>query len=492
MTLLLPALLALVADDVETSQKALSDAYVACDRPAAERAAASLVKLNSPEALAAAFRTGADTLAALEKELARQAHEMELNQLVRDKDGRITPRGDAAKYFAAKKAWDALILKIDALNAVLPRSMAQMSRLPSAKGLAAVLRASPDWFARAAAADGLGRIDDPLALEALLAQAKVETSAGVRVALADALGLKCKGSEEAKKVLLGWIENPYWQVKIAAAQGLAKSGDRKGCVPPLIAILKGLSGRVREEINGALKTLTGVNKHGDPAAWAEWWDKNEEALLAGTYVVKPFERADERGITSFYGIPFYSSRVIFIIDTSNSMAETGRWKPEPNDSDKLEGDRRLDVAKFELRKIVRQLPDNAMFDIIGVNQGLTLLSEKMVVAAKPSRDTAFKFLQGLQMKVGTDLHGALTRSLEFAGGGWNAPLRDDSIDTIYFLSDGVPTAGMTDRERLVDRMLDAVRYKRIVVHSISIDAPAHGKVVLRTLAESTGGQFVER
>jgi hypothetical protein len=123
---------------------------------------------------------------------------------------------------------------------------------------------------------------------------------------------------------------------------------------------------------------------------------------------------------------------------------------------------------------------------------VTLLNEKMVVASKGTRDGAFKFIQGLQMKIGTDLQGALSRSLDFAGGGWNAPLREDSIDTVYFLSDGVPTYGMTDRTRLIEQMLDALRYKRIVIHTISCDAPPQGKALLKSLAEATGGQMVER
>jgi hypothetical protein len=495
MALLLQALLLLCADEVDSARQALSEAYAACDRSAADRAIGILVKLNNdrcPEALAQAFKTGADLLADLEKDQKKYAKEVEANEIVRDKDGRPYSKGDLTRYYAAKKAFDAITLKTDVLNIVLPRSMLQMSKLSSIPGLAAVLRGSPEWLPRAAAADGLARSDDPAALEALLAQAKVESSPGVRTAIAEALGLKARESEEAKKVLFSWIESPFWQIRIVSARALARSGDRKRCVPPLIAVLRTSNGRVRYEINESLKALTGVTKHGDPAAWKAWWDANEEELLGGTYVVKPFERADEQGITSFFGIPFHSSRVVFIIDSSSSMGESGKWKPEATESDKLEGDRRIDVAKFELRKIVRQMPENALFDIFAVNAGVTLLNDKMVAASKPTREGAFKFIQGLQLKIGTDLHGALSRSLDFAGGGWNAPLREDSIDTLYFLSDGVPTYGVTDRTRLVNQMLDAVRYKRIVIHTIACDAPPQGKIVLKSLADATGGQLVER
>jgi hypothetical protein len=502
MKLLAAALLfipAATVDEVDTARAALADAFAAFNRTAADRSGAALLKLNGercPEAFAAAWKSGFDLYLELEKDQKKWAREVEANQMYRDADNRPVFRGDKDRYYAAKKNFDLVSPKVDALAAALPRALGQMSKLSSpaaVNGLAAILSSSHDWLPRAASADALGKIDDPAALEALLARAKTEDSAAVRVALADALGFKSKGSEAARKVLMSWLENPFWQLRIAAAQGLARSGDRKGAVPPLIAALRTATGRLRQEFNECLKTLTGVNKHGDFAAWKDWWDKNEEALLGGTYEVKPFERADERGITSFYGIPFTSSRVIFILDTSSSMSETGKWKPEAGvEGDKLEGDRRIDVARFELRKIIRQMQDGALFNVIGVNFSLALLSDKMVLAGKGTRDSSFKFIQGLQVKVGTDLNAALTRCLDFAGGGWTSPLLTDSIDTIYFISDGVPTSGQIDRERLVDRVIDAVRYKKILIHSIAIDAPALGKGVMKALADGTGGQFVER
>jgi hypothetical protein len=487
-----------LADEVETARGALTDAFSACDRTKAERAGATLLRLNSehsPEAFAEAFKTGLPLFLEMEKDQKKWAREMTANEIVRDQDNRPVSRGDKDKFFAAQKQFLLVTPKLEALGAALPRSMVQMSKLSNPAAvpeLASVLATSADWLPRAASAEALGKIDDPAALEALLTRAKTEDQAAVKVALADALGLKSKGSEAARKALLPWLEGPFWQVRIAAAHGLARSGDMKFAAPPLIQMLKTATGRLRQEVNECLKALTGVNKHGEFAAWKDWWETNEEALLGGTYQVKPFERADDRGITSFYGVPFYSSRVIFIIDTSSSMTESGAWKPETVDGDKLEGDRKIDVAKFELRKIIRQMPDGTLFNVIGVNFFVTLLGEKMVPSGKGTRDTAFKFLQGLQIKVGTDLNAALIRGLDFAGGGWNTPLREDSIDTIYFLSDGVPTSGMIDRDRIVGRVIDAVRYKRIVIHSVAVDAPPQGKAVMKALAEGTGGQYVER
>src|SRR5207247_2149870 len=150
--------------------------------------------------------------------------------------------------------------KVEALNAALPHAMGQMSKLSSpdcVKGLVATLRGSAEWLPRAASADALGKIDDPAALEALLARAKVEENAAVKVALADALGFKAKTSEEARKVLLSWVENPFWQIRLSVAHAIAHSGD-KAQTPVLIGMLKAAQGRMKVEVNEALKKLVGV------------------------------------------------------------------------------------------------------------------------------------------------------------------------------------------------------------------------------------------
>ncbi|HXX95046.1 MAG TPA: HEAT repeat domain-containing protein [Planctomycetota bacterium] len=498
MKVLALAFLLFLPDEIDTARTALSDAFAKCDRSAALRAGMTILKLNaegSPEAFGEPWKPGYQLYLELEKEQKKWAREMAANELIRDADGRPVSRGDKDRFYAAQKQYYIVTPKVDALASALPRAMVQMSKLsnPAAvKGLTALLTSSSDWLPRAAAADALGRLDDPAALEALLGRARTEDQAAVKVALADALGLKAKSSEAARKVLMSWLENPFWQIRVAAIRGLARSGDKKLAAPPLIQSLRTANGRLRQEVNEALKALTGVNKHGDYAAWKEWWEKNEEELLGGTYQVKPFERADERGITSFYGLPFTSGRGLFIIDTSSSMTEVSDWKPETAENDKLEGDRKIDVAKFELRRIIRQIPDGTLFNVISVNFFVTLLGDKMVPATKATRENAMKYLKDLPIKPGTDLHAGLTRGLDFAGGLWNSPLREDSIDTIYFLSDGVATSGIVDRDRIVDRVLDSLRYKKVIIHCIAVDAPAQGKIVMKALAEGTGGNYVER
>jgi hypothetical protein len=496
MHILLVFSLALFAqEEIDKARLALNKALTALDRSGVDRACATLVKLNDekvPDLLIGSFRAGLLQIAEFEKERLRIVKEMEKVEIVRDKDGKII-RGDNNKWTMLKYEYDIVAGKIDVLNGALPRIVSQIGKLTTTKAIVVALNNTPEWYPRACCAEALGRIEQPEALAALIARAGKEIEPGVRIAISDALALQTAKSEEAKKALLPWLEGGIWESRLAAAQALTRSGDRK-FVPMIIKMLPNASTRMKYELDECLKKLTGgVTKHGEFSAWNAWWDKNENEFLGGTYVVTLSDRSDGPGVTQFYGIPLHSTKVVFIIDVSLSMKDPTTWKPEIDvGTDKLEGERAIDVARYELRKIVKQLPEGALFDIIGMYGRLALLSEKWVVAARDAREKAVKFIQGLEIRTGTDVHGALIRALDFSGGNWNTPPRDDSIDTIFILSDGVPSVGLIDRNQLPDRILDASRFKRIAITSVAIDPPKEGRDFLKKIAEGTGGFFVQR
>ena len=496
MSLLL-ALLLLQAppEEVDKAKDALNKAVAALDRYGADRACATLVKLNDekcPDLFIGAFRAGVLQIAELEKERLRLQKEMEKVEVVRDKEGKIT-KGDNNKWLQFKHDHDIVASKIEILNGALPRILAQIGRLTTTKAIIIALNNTPEWYPRACCAEALGKIEQPEAVAALVARAGKEIEPGVRIAIADALAPHVEKNEEAKKALVPWLEGGIWGSRLAAAQALTRSGDKK-LIPLLIKMLPNASARMKYEIDECLKKLTGgVTRHGEFAAWTAWWEKNENEVLAGTYVATLADKAEGPGVTKFYGIPLHSTKVVFILDVSLSMKEPTTWKPEIDvGTDKLEGDRAIDIARYELRKIIKQLPEGASFDIIGMYGRLLLLNERWVIAAKDAREKAVKFIQALEIKTGTDVHGALMRALDFSGGNWNTPPREDSVDTIFILTDGMPSVGMTDRGQLADRVLDAARFKRIAITAIGLAPPKEGRDILKKIADGTGGVYVQR
>jgi len=488
--------LLLGADDAETQRDALLKSLEKLDRSGVDRACNALVKLDderAPEFFAAGFRAGLIQTAAMEKDRLKFVKDMKEVEVVRDKDGRVT-KGDGNKWTMLRYDYDILSNKIDILTGAVPRIAGQMSRLKATKGIITLLNGAPEWYLRACCAEALGRSDAPEALPALLARAKTEAEPGVRIAISDALAPKIKGNDEIRAALLPWLESGTWGVKLAAAQALTKSEDVK-LVPNLIKLLQTGSGRMKYEINECLKKLTRADRHGDYAAWSAWWEKNDNEVLAGTYVPPAAEMAERQmaPVTMFYGIPVNSTKVVFIIDTSLSMKDPATWKPEIQEKDeKLDGERGLDIARYELRRIIRGLADGVQYDVLAMYGRILPLSEKWVVSGRASREAALKFVNGLEPKVGTDVHLALIRALDFSGGNWNTPPREDSVDSVFILTDGIPSVGLMDRAQLADRILDAARFKRIAITSIAIEGTKESRDTLKRISDGTGGAFVKR
>jgi len=70
---------------------------------------------------------------------------------------------------------------------------------------------------------------------------------------------------------------------------------------------------------------------------------------------------------------------------------------------------------------------------------------------------------------------------------------DDSelaADTMFFLSDGKPTAGvLIDTRDIEVAIADINRFRKVVIHTLSIGNFSNG--FLRNLAQSNGGVFVD-
>src|SRR5205823_4324531 len=125
------------------------------------------------------------------------------------------------------------------------------------------------------------------------------------------------------------LQSDYWQLKVSAAHALQAIGALGG-IEPLVEAIAKADGRLKVEFNDALAALTGVNKHGDGAAWKAWLDANKDAVSKGTYSAKSAEPGAPPGraqtTVTFYGIPVESKSVIFVLDRSGSMMEPSDWE----------------------------------------------------------------------------------------------------------------------------------------------------------------------
>ena len=67
-----------------------------------------------------------------------------------------------------------------------------------------------------------------------------------------------------------------------------------------------------------------------------------------------------------------------------------------------------------------------------------------------------------------------------------------SLDTIYLLSDGAPTEGVTDPVKLLAAVEKLNRRRRIKINTISFDPKPQERELLQALADRNFGVYVER
>lgn len=138
---------------------------------------------------------------------------------------------------------------------------------------------------------------------------------------------------------------------------------------------------------------------------------------------------------------------------------------------------KMDAAKSELLGTLGSLPDGTRFNIVFFNDGVSALSQQMLVMGPSTRLNAISFVHGISPDGSTAAVPALRSAYA------SRPYR------VVFLSDGLANTGGT-RDQLLDdarrEMRRGVRFDTVGVGSDQ-DAP-----LMQALARESGGMMVQR
>ena len=415
------------------------------------------------------------------------------------------------------KAAEAKIGLFEACKRHLVRALGKSKGDAAVKVLVHEVTAGSDWQRRAAAAEAMGQISHKDIPQALLDALKKDGEPAVRIAVLDALRELKLATPEAVAAVLAQLQSDYWQLKVTAAQALVAMGSL-AAVEPLIEALAKSDGRLRVEFNDALVALTGVNRHGDPAAWKAWLEENRDAISKGTYAKKAADSAGAPGknaTTTFYGIPVESKSIIFVLDRSGSMMEPSDWDdskeavasgggPSTGPDIKKIGDRKIDIARWQLKKAIAQLPDGTEFNILFFTHEVVNLSERMLKVSASTRKQAFDWIDKLEPFGGTNPFDALERALAYVAGGITGEkLQKSGVDTVCLVTDGLPTAGqVADPTEIVERIKTLNKNRKVKIHTVGVFSVSKGAAAvqetkdrelglkfLKQLAEDSGGKF---
>jgi hypothetical protein len=296
------------------------------------------------------------------------------------------------------------------------------------------------------------------------------------------------------------LAHESWMVQRAAIEALVILGQREG-VGAMITALEGASGRLRTDLRGGLVALTGLDYHTNHTLWQTWWEADGaqfEVPETGRTLSAALPARDSVGMT-FFGITTESQRVLFLLDLSGSMNYSMIARDNPTDAQGVPPDlprgkeqSRLQAAKVDMVRALGGLREGALFNLVLYASDVWTWQDELVEMESTRRVDVQEYVDDLRASGGTNIYGALRTALEIAGvkGGekWDSP----RIDTLFLLTDGRPSVGLTTQpDEILAYVRDKNRSGGIVIHTIGLSG-AQDAYLLSELAAQNGGTYSAR
>lgn len=136
--------------------------------------------------------------------------------------------------------------------------------------------------------------------------------------------------------------------------------------------------------------------------------------------------------------------ILFVIDVSGSMS----------------GEKILQ-AKNGLNFFVQHLNPDDQFNIISFSTDIDAFKNELVSATKTNIEAASKFIKGLQAQGGTNINDALIKGLEMLG--------EKRPSYLLFLTDGLPTVGITNLDEIIKNTKKNLERERLFVFGVGYD-----------------------
>ncbi|MEZ6013668.1 MAG: HEAT repeat domain-containing protein [Planctomycetota bacterium] len=339
----------------------------------------------------------------------------------------------------------------------------------------------------------------------------------VRCAALD--GLAALAADEVRAPAVAALTDQAWQVRASAiaALGLVR---HTSSIPPLLERLELEEGRLKADAAAALDRLTGRNFGTRLELWKQFWASygeryqiptdEELATLRAKQAARKAEYQGAPGSTVYHGVDSPSRRIVFVIDVSGSMED------EVVDKERFAGTQypswsRMDIVKTELARTIEALESYVEFQIIAFATETKSWKKDLVPANVLNKSSAIDFVKRLaplggnsksdlasagltgaaNLEAGkTNTYAALADALRLEAGTGTREAYAAEIDTIFFLSDGMPTVGTwIDTEDILREVREGNALRKIVLHTIAIGR--FDKIFMQRLASENGGVFVD-
>ena len=303
----------------------------------------------------------------------------------------------------------------------------------------------------------------------------------VRLAAIDTLADRGDGTMMGRAIKMLELPTDEFLFIVAAIGVLTRLHDRRA-IDPLIRFLGRTDlKREREDGHKALMSLTGLDHGPYPGEWKKWWDENRKSfVLPKGPRAAGLEKKAEKGGT-FYGIHTFSDRVLFIVDISGSMDRQQKGKG-------AKGRTKWEVCRDELTGFIYNLDDGNTFNVVFFNHQIIPWQAKKVVASNKTKKMLKKWVEKQVPLGGTNISDALNFGFTIATRVTGRP----ALDTIFFLTDGVPTAGrFQNPKKILELMREWNETAKLTIHCVGIGKDCDDDF-LRELAKIGNGEYQKR
>ncbi|MGK0203296.1 MAG: hypothetical protein ACI9S9_002374, partial [Planctomycetota bacterium] len=265
-----------------------------------------------------------------------------------------------------------------------------------------------------------------------------------------------------------YLKNRAWELRSLSYRYLTKSRDVTS-IPLLIARFDKEEGRLAHEVSTALFKHTGT-RCWKQREWTAWWRHNKVGFAL------PHPKSVEGGgsttggnTVSYYDIPLVSARIAFLVDHSGSMGAKVGTDRKRN---------RLTAAKEQLLQVISALPKTHKVNLVPFESAVAQVWRELKSLNNSNRRELLEEINKIKLAGGTNTYGAIMAAME-----------DPEVDTIYLLTDGVPTQGeVVDAEEILEAVMRENRTRQVIIHCISVGMKS---TLLMDLAALTGGQYKE-
>jgi hypothetical protein len=398
------------------------------------------------------------------------------------------------RYLKNDPAWDTPFRKVIAV------SVLGIGRQNEDTKLLIALLKDRDPRVREKALAELGRMGGPEELSAVL-ELMNDKAPTVRVAAVQTMsGILANQetpdpalAERCLTVTAHYLDDQAWPVQDASLAMMERFRSLRS-IPVLIGFLEKAAmdpdryrNRIRYRAAEVLRSLTGQQfSELDPKQWKAWWLKNRESFRLDP-APSPALQGFQLDVPYFFNIPVNSDAVYFILDVSGSMrAPVDPSQPEQDPP----AETKLDRARKELLNTLVALDPKVRFNIILFNDTVHPFADEPVKANEDTFKNAKAFFEAAQADGGTNIFDALHLALQIKSMGLVDRFGENlAFDTVFVLSDGVPTAGIViDPKEILRIITSANQHIKIKINTISLGSEPND--FMRGLAENNYGKYI--